>query len=116
MTFDFNNISGSALTVAIVAYCTVFFALALFALIFGRLYRVKEFIKRRMNRKAGEQEQEITEKHEVTGDVNAAIGTALYLFFSELHDEEKYVMTIRKISKTYSPWSSKIYGIWHKIS
>ena len=39
------------------------------------------------------------------------IYAALYLFFSELHDEEKYVMTIRKVSKTYSPWSSKIYGI-----
>jgi glutaconyl-CoA/methylmalonyl-CoA decarboxylase subunit delta len=116
MNFDFSNISDSALTVAIVAYCTVFFALALFALIFGRLYRVREFIRARMARKPGETEEESSPVPELTGDVNAAIGTALYLFFSELHDEEKYVMTIRKVSKTYSPWSSKIYGIWHKIS
>jgi glutaconyl-CoA/methylmalonyl-CoA decarboxylase subunit delta len=116
MNFDINNISDSALTVAIVGYCTVFFALALFALIFGRLYRVREFINRKMAQKPGEPEQENIPKTEITGDVNAAIGTALYLFFSELHDEEKYVMTIRKVSKTYSPWSSKIYGIWHKIS
>jgi len=51
----------------------------------------------------------------MTGEENAAIAAALYLFFSELHDEEKYVMTIRKVSKTYSPWSSKIYGIWNTM-
>ena len=37
----------------------------------------------------------------ITGDENAAIAAALYLFFSELHDEEKYVMTIKKVSRNY---------------
>ena len=47
----------------------------------------------------------------MTGAENAAICTALYLYFSELHDEEKHVMTVKRISKSYSPWSSKIYGV-----
>jgi hypothetical protein len=47
----------------------------------------------------------------ISADENAAICTALYLYFTELHDEEKYVMTVKKVSRTYSPWSSKIYGI-----
>jgi len=51
----------------------------------------------------------------INGDENAAICTALYLYFTELHDEEKYVMTVKKVSKTYSPWSSKIYGIFNTL-
>jgi hypothetical protein len=47
----------------------------------------------------------------ISADENAAICTALYLYFNEMHDEEKYVMTVKKVSRTYSPWSSKIYGV-----
>jgi glutaconyl-CoA/methylmalonyl-CoA decarboxylase subunit delta len=48
---------------------------------------------------------------EAEGDVNAAIAMALYLHFNEIHDEESNVITIQRISKTYSPWSSKIYNM-----
>jgi len=46
----------------------------------------------------------------IPADVSAAIGLALY-FYNELHDEESNVLTIERISKNYSPWSSKIYSI-----
>lgn len=46
-----------------------------------------------------------------SNDVNAAIAVALYLHFNEMHDEESNVITIQRISKTYSPWSSKIYNM-----
>ncbi|HAH59495.1 MAG TPA: phage tail protein, partial [Bacteroidales bacterium] len=29
----------------------------------------------------------------------------------ELHDHEDAVLTIKKVARTYSPWSSKIYGL-----
>lgn len=45
------------------------------------------------------------------GEVNAAIAAAIYLYRSELHDYEHTVLTINKVSRTYSPWSSKIYGL-----
>ena len=44
-------------------------------------------------------------------DKKAAIAMALYLYFNEMHDEESNVITIQRISKTYSPWSSKIYNM-----
>lgn len=47
----------------------------------------------------------------VSVDVGAAISTALYLYMNELHDDERTVLTIQKISKRYSPWSSKIYSV-----
>jgi Na+-transporting methylmalonyl-CoA/oxaloacetate decarboxylase gamma subunit len=45
------------------------------------------------------------------GEINAAIATALYLYSNELHDQENPVITMIRVSKTYSPWSSKIYGL-----
>ncbi len=48
---------------------------------------------------------------DLTGEVNAAIGAAIHLYRSELHDFEDTVLTMKKVSKTYSPWSSKIYGL-----
>lgn len=44
-------------------------------------------------------------------EVNAAIALALHLYLSELHDNEQTVLTINRMSKMYSPWSSKIYGL-----
>ncbi len=48
---------------------------------------------------------------DLTGEVNAAIAAAIHLYRSELHDYEDTVLTIKKVSRTYSPWSSKIYGL-----
>lgn len=48
---------------------------------------------------------------DLTGEVNAAIAAAIYLYRSELHDHENTVLTIKKVARTYSPWSSKIYGL-----
>ena len=44
-------------------------------------------------------------------NVYAAIAMALYLYQNELHDYENTVLTINKVSKNYSPWSSKLYGL-----
>lgn len=44
-------------------------------------------------------------------EVNAAIGLAIHLYFSERHDKESAVLTINRVAKLYSPWSSKIYGL-----
>ena len=46
------------------------------------------------------------------GAVVAAITTALYEVSEEnIHDMEDTVLTIQKVSRCYSPWSSKIYGM-----
>ena len=47
----------------------------------------------------------------ISGEVNAAIAMALYLYSSEIHDMEDPVITMVRVSRTYSPWSSKIYGL-----
>ena len=44
-----------------------------------------------------------------------AIAMALHLYFDEVHDDESNVITIKRIERRYSPWSSKIYGINNNI-
>jgi len=47
----------------------------------------------------------------VTNNELAAIAMALYRYSKDVHDNEELTLTINKVSKTYSPWSSKIYGL-----
>jgi len=48
---------------------------------------------------------------DVNGEIAAIISAALHLYKEEHHDLENTVLTIDKVSKAYSPWSSKIYGL-----
>ncbi len=41
----------------------------------------------------------------------AAIAMALYEASGIEHDEEHTILTIKKVSSNYSPWSSKIYTL-----
>jgi sodium pump decarboxylase gamma subunit len=53
---------------------------------------------------------EYVEDH-LSAGYGAAIALALHLYYSEAHDEESHVITIKTVERRYSPWSSKIYGI-----
>ena len=114
VVFDLSRITSEFTTLAFVGYVIVFVALIALYFVFNYIPVLLTFITkrqlRRQLRKKGAQE-EVIEDITITGEVGAAISTALYLFFNELHDDEKTVLTIRKISKSYSPWSSKIYNV-----
>lgn len=46
-----------------------------------------------------------------TAEEVAAIGMALKMFQEDLHIKEATVITINRVGRMYSPWSSKIHGI-----
>jgi len=115
ITFDLSLIDHYALVITITGYILVLASLSFMAYFFTRLHTLQDFLIRRKNKKEGKEPENEKQKVIMTGEENAAIAAALFLFFSELHDEEKYVMTIRKVSRIYSPWSSKIYGIWNTM-
>lgn len=50
------------------------------------------------------------EVHQSPGEVYAAIAMAMHEF-QNVHDVEDTVLTINKVKRAYSPWSSKIYGL-----
>ncbi|MBK9292299.1 MAG: OadG family protein [Bacteroidetes bacterium] len=100
-----------SIVVSIVGYLIVFVALLLLYWFFELLskvlnMRIKDKLKRQGKLAKGEENKDLR----IPGDVIAAIGLALYLS-TQLHDDESNVLTIRKVSRTYSPWSSKIYGL-----
>ena len=97
-------------TVALVGYLIVFAALVCLVFIFMGLSKLMNMnLRSKLQRKGKVVEND--EDLVVEGDVNAAIATALHLYFSEMHDEESGVITIQKVDRRYSPWSSKIYGV-----
>ncbi len=102
--------SGFAFTVALVGILVVFGALVIIALILTIMPLIfKIRIKKIMVQKGHKPSEDCCK--DVSGEVSAAISLALHLYFSELHDQENMVMTIKKVSRRYSPWSSKIYGL-----
>ncbi len=99
------------LVIAVVGIGIVFTALAILTLIFNQIPKLFKVRLRSKLRKSGK----ITENEEcctdLSGETNAAIALAIHLYMSELHDMESNVMTIEKVSRRYSPWNSKIYGL-----
>lgn len=106
-----KGIDGQAGTIVVIGYMIVFLALIIMYLVFK--YLLPLFFKIKLYRRAAREGRALdeSEKTHMAGAANAAIATALYLYFDEQHDEESNVITIRKVSRTYSPWSSKIHSM-----
>ena len=104
---------GAAMTA--IAMISVLSVLALEAIIFQNIDNMINLFTKLFTRKEKSQsEVGVQEKVTSSGDEIAAIALALYLYKTELHDHESLTLTMNKISKTYSPWSSKIYGVMNR--
>jgi Na+-transporting methylmalonyl-CoA/oxaloacetate decarboxylase gamma subunit len=106
----FMQIDPWGIGMTVIGYVVVFVALLFLYLIFANLTKVLNLNVKRILMREGKVE-EIKEDLSMSGELNAAIAMALHLYYSEIHDKEDTVLTISKVSRTYSPWSSKIYGL-----
>ncbi len=103
---------------AITAMSVVFMALLLLFVVFKNVgnYSIRKAadkaIKARGTSPASDTERS-SKAGEPSAEVYAAIAMAFhcYKIDSEAHDYENTILTINKVSKTYSPWSSKIYTL-----
>lgn len=111
ITASMSNIGGESLTIAVVGYVIVFSALVILVMVFLYLPKLINMEARNRMRRKGQEVLANQPMTPISGEENAAIAMAMYLFFNEMHDEESNIITIRKVSRTYSPWSSKIYGL-----
>ena len=105
---------------AVIAMGVVFLALLMLYLVFRQLGAQMLAIQKRRSQKPVEKpsEKKIEPKREsvssnaaISEGVYAAIAAAIHLYSEEIHDVENTVLTINKVSRTYSPWSSKIHGL-----
>ena len=109
----------SGIIMALTAMTVVF--LALLAL-FQVFKLVGKIMVRRAAKKdaapaqaAGVETPKATLKAElIPEETMAAIGMALRQYEKEMRDEESAVLTINRVARSYSPWSSKIYGIMNQ--
>ena len=106
----FLKLDPFGIGMTVIGYVVVFIALLLLYIIFFNLTKVLQINVKKLLRREGKV-IEIKEDLSISGEVNAAIAMALHLYYSEMHDKEDAVLTINKTSRTYSPWSSKIYGL-----
>ncbi len=111
---------GTKLLLMFIATAAISFFVAFLVQMIFSLVKIKS-LRSLFVFKPGENKQlsahEINELQKEAGnpstddEVYAAIGLALYLYMEEMEAFEKLQLTIKKTVKTYSPWSSKIYGI-----
>jgi len=100
-------------TIVIVGIGIVFLSLLIvywffrYVLTFILNFRLRSFARK----KGIDPTEALTARTIQSGEVNAAIAMALYQYFNELHDVESGVMTIKRVSRHYSPWSSKLYNM-----
>lgn len=106
----FMKIDPYGVGMTVIGYVIVFIALLLLYIVF---YNLTKLITGKIKRTLKKEGQEVDDKKsfEISGEVNAAIAAALYLYYNELHDQENTVLTINRVSRAYSPWSSKIYSL-----
>lgn len=98
------------ITVTLIGYLIVLSALTFLFLVFSLIPKLLNTYTRARLKRAGKKEVEkSTMGH--SGEVNAAISMAIYMFMNEKHDLESGKITAKRLSKRYSPWNSKIYTI-----
>jgi len=103
--------------ISVIAMSVVFLALILLYLLFKQvgiqLMAIQEGRRRmpRMRRAVEPKREAVSSNVAISEGVYAAIAAAIHLYEEELHDVENAVLTINKVSRTYSPWSSKIHGL-----
>lgn len=107
------------LGLTIIAMGTVFLALIVISLFFkafgSSLVKIQnKKAKKLAAAQKGEETKESVPKAKgksISGEEYAVIAAAIYLYTEQMHDEENAVLTINKVAKAYSPWSSKFQNM-----
>ena len=107
---NFKNNDSLGIGMTITAMAVVFLGLLLLYHILKQVGKAAIAASKRNAEKAGAPVS-ASAPDEVSGEVFAAIATALYEMSDDNHDIEHTVLTIRKVRRAYSPWSSKIYSL-----
>lgn len=107
----FTQLDPWGIGMTFVGMTVVFISLLLLYMLFFNITKLLNVKIKKSKKVEGKEPQEKENEEELSGNVGAAIAMALHLYMSELHDKENTVLTINKVARTYSPWSSKIYGL-----
>ncbi len=112
---NFKEHDSVGVIMAITAMLVVFFGLIVLYLSFKFVGNLSV----KMGKRNAMKVHGITNKEEAkdlklgqrSGEEFAAISMAMHEYYEDVHDFEDMIITINKVKKTYSPWSSKIYTL-----
>ena len=108
----FEEHDSAGIGMSISAMSVVFCGLILLFIAFKVVGKVAVNLSKRNAMKAkGIDKVEAKELSQAPGEVYAAISMALHEMQDEVHDVEETVLTITRVKRSYSPWSSKIYTL-----
>ena len=108
----FEDHDSAGIGMSISAMSVVFCGLILLFIAFKVVGKVAVNLSKRNAMKAkGIDKVEAKELSQAPGEVYAAISMALHEMQDEVHDVEETVLTITRVKRSYSPWSSKIYTL-----
>ena len=97
----------------ITSMLVVFVALVLLYFVFKIVGKTSVRIAKRKNKSSGEVKVSGIKdtSDDISGEVLSAIFMALHEEQNNVHDIEHTILTMDKINRRYSPWSSKIYSL-----
>ena len=108
---EFGKMDPTGIAMAVIAMSIVFASLILLYLTFKYIAKMYNIDRKKLFRKRQPGIEIQEEDEEIPGETLAAISLTLHLYHQQMQGLEDAVMTIKKASKAYSPWSSKIYGL-----
>lgn len=108
---EFGKMDPTGIAMTMIAMIVVFLALIMLYLTFKYIAKLYNIDLRKRFRKSRPNEDIPEELEDIPGETLAAISLALHLYHQQIQGLEDAVITFKNASKTYSPWSSKIYGL-----
>lgn len=111
---DFAERDANGFGMTVMAMCIVFSALLVLCLAFYAIGKIGASISRRNKARVhSEVSNEVTKPSAVTHDSGEEIAAIVMAMHAHLdaHDRENTILTINKVKRAYSPWSSKIYSL-----
>lgn len=107
----FKTHDTSGIVATIISMLVVFSSLIVAYLIFKSIGKAAVKMVKKKSVSAGASHEEAEASIDIPGDVYAAIAMALHQHANSFHDEESTVITIDRVRRRYSPWSSKIHTL-----
>lgn len=105
----FQKLDSAGIMMTVLAMAIVFLALILLSICFYIFGKINANIARK-NKAIAQAQEDHTEVENDSSEAIAAITMALYQHLNA-HDYEETILTINKVKRAYSPWSSKIYSL-----
>ena len=111
---SFRILDGNGIVLTLMAMGIVFCALLVLCLCFYAISKVGSIVSLfNKMRSHGVEPKTIADAETLTHDSGEEIAAIVMALHEHLnaHDQENTILTINKVKKAYSPWSSKIYGL-----